>query len=50
MSNDWENPKVLAINRLPSRTSGFSHPTREGAYEEDPGTAWAKESVGLRLS
>jgi len=37
MSYEWENPRVLAVNRLPSRTSGFSHPTREGAYEEDPG-------------
>ena len=39
MSLDWENPAVLGLGRLPNRTTGFGHATRESAFNEDPGAS-----------
>jgi hypothetical protein len=50
MAFDWENPAVLGINRLPSRASGFSHATREAAFDEDPGAwSWSVKCASVRV-
>ena len=37
--NDWENPGLFAVNRLPARSYLFPFPTREAALTGDRGAS-----------
>ncbi|MEW6648881.1 MAG: glycoside hydrolase family 2 TIM barrel-domain containing protein [Chloroflexota bacterium] len=34
--NDWENPQLIAVNRLPARASGMPYPDEASALSRDP--------------
>jgi len=36
MANDWENPRLLHLNRLPPRTDGYPFSTEETALQDSP--------------
>lgn len=45
--NDWENPQVTAINRLPARASGFPFPDEQSALSRDvTRTPWVRSLDG----
>lgn len=50
MAHDWENPLVLHRHRLPPRTTGYPHATREGAWQEDAVDPWGTRERLVNLS
>src|SRR5512145_3359412 len=34
--NNWENPRVVSLNRLPMHASGFPYPDEATALQSDP--------------
>ncbi len=45
--NDWENPQIIAVNRLPMHATGFPFPDEAAALTRDPQRSpWVKSLDG----